>query len=131
MTLGTGGTNDTQRDFGVSYNISDAWAVQAGAQNTQLISTGVTTNGRVVGTVYTMGQNRFMANVNTLSNATNTANEVGLGYDYLLSKTTKVYFRSDRLTDANSVSFATAAGLSGNTGGKSFTKNAVGIRVDF
>jgi len=131
MTLGTGGTNDTQRDFGVSYNISDAWAVQAGAQNTQLNSTGVTTNGRVVGTVYTMGQNRLLANVNTLSNATNTANQVGLGYDYLLSKTTKVYFRSDRLTDANSVSFATSAGLIGNSGGKSFTKNAVGVRVDF
>jgi predicted porin len=68
------------------------------------------------------------------------ATETGLGYDYLLSKTTKVYFRSDRLTDSTAASYAGdvatsstgGATLVGATSGqRTFTKNAVGVRMDF
>jgi predicted porin len=139
------GVNDKQIDLGVSYNISDAFAVQAGSQNTQQnsASTPYTTTARTVGAVYTVGQNRFIANVTSLANTKNgmtNATETGLGYDYLLSKTTKVYFRADRLTDSTAASYAGdvatsstgGATLVGATSGqRTFTKNAVGVRMDF
>ena len=136
-TQQTTGINDTQRDIGASYNVSDALYVTAGVQSTNLASAATPTQARAtsVGTVYTMGQNKFAATYTSLNNSTvgATATELGLGYDYLLSTTTKLYAHMSHLSD-NSTSgitaYVTPANLAG-TAGHSYTKSAFGVRMDF
>ena len=146
-TQQTNGNNDTQRDLGASYSLSDALSISGGVQITNLTATSskaaFSTSSKSVGAVYTVGQNRFIANFTTLSNSLanmNNATQTGLGYDYLLSKTTKVYFRSDRLSDSTGASFAADVSTSSTggatlvgatTGQRTFNKTAVGVRVDF
>ena len=135
-TQQTTGTNDTQRDLGVSYNLSDALYVAGGVQNTVLASATGTPNksAKSVGAVYTMGQNKFAATYTSLSNtavAAN-ANELGLGYDYMLSKTTKLYAHYAHLNDNLGASaFTASATLGGTNGTHNYTKSSFGIRMDF
>ena len=132
----TTGINDTQRDLGVSYNLSDALYVAGGVQNTVLASATGTPNksAKSVGAVYTMGQNKFAATYTSLSNtavAAN-ANELGLGYDYMLSKTTKLYAHYAHLSDNLGASaFTASATLAGTNGTHNYTKSSFGIRMDF
>ena len=77
------GINDTQRDLGVSYNLSDALSVQAGGQTTTLNSaaTPYTISTKSVGSVYTVGQNKFAATFTSLNNnaaGKSNASELGL-----------------------------------------------------
>ena len=141
-TQKTAGTNDTQRDLGISYNLSDALYVAAGVQNTVLASTTGTPNksAKSVGAVYTMGQNKFAATYTGLSNtygainsAAANATELGLGYDYLLSKTTKIYVHYAHLNDAQGASaFKASSNLTtADATNRNYTKSSVGIRMDF
>ena len=135
-TQQTTGTNDTQRDLGVSYNLSDALYVAGGVQNTVLANTTGTPNksAKSVGAIYTVGQNKFAATYTSLSNtavAAN-ANELGLGYDYMLSKTTKLYAHYAHLNDNLGASaFTASATLAGTNGTHNYTKSSFGIRMDF
>jgi len=135
-TQNTTGTNDTQRDLGVSYNLSDALYVAGGVQNTVLASATGTPNksAKSVGAVYTVGQNKFAATFTSLSNTAVAANatELGLGYDYLLSKTTKLYAHYAHLSDNLGASaFTASTNLAGTNGTHNYTKSAFGIRMDF
>jgi len=138
-TQNTTGINDTQRDIGAAYNLSDALSVQVGSQTTTLnsASTPYTVSTKSVGTVYTMGQNKFAATFTGLSNnaaGKSNASELGLGYDYLLSKTTKLYAHYAHLNDNTSASFAADAGtyLAGTTSAiRTYTKSAFGVQVNF
>ena len=135
-TQNTAGTNDTQRDLGVSYNLSDALYVAGGVQNTVLASATGTPNksAKSVGAVYTVGQNKFAATFTGLSNTAVAANatELGLGYDYLLSKTTKLYAHYAHLNDNLGASaFTASATLAGTNGTHNYTKSSFGIRMDF
>ena len=140
-TQQTTGINDTQRDLGVSYNLSDALSVQAGTQTTAINSATTTApytvSTKSVGSVYTVGQNKFAATFTSLSNnlaGKSNASELGLGYDYLLSKTTKLYARYAHLNDNTAASFTADAGTylaNTTTGIRTYTKSAFGIRMDF
>jgi len=138
-TQQTSGTNDTQRDLGVSYNLSDALSVQAGTQVTNFNSaaTPFTTNSKSVASVYTVGQNKFAATFTGFSNnlaGKSNASELGLGYDYLLSKTTKLYAHYAHLSDNTAASFAGDAGtyLANTTSGqRTYTKSSFGVQIGF
>jgi predicted porin len=138
-TQTTGGINDTQRDIGAAYNLSDALSVQVGSQTTALNSatTAYTVSTKSVGSVYTMGQNKFAATFTSLANnlaGKSNASELGLGYDYMLSKTTKLYAHYAHLSDNTAASFTADAGtyLANTTANiRTYTKSAFGIRMDF
>ena len=140
-TQQTTGINDTQRDLGVSYNLSDALSVQAGTQTTAINSATTTApytvSTKSVGSVYTVGQNKFAATFTSLGNnlaGKSNASELGLGYDYLLSKTTKLYARYAHLNDNTAASFTADAGTSlanTTTGIRTYTKSAFGINMAF
>ena len=140
-TQNTTGVNDTQRDIGAAYNLSDALSVQVGTQSTTLNSatTPYTISTKSVGSVYTVGQNKFAATFTSLSNNSagmSNASELSLGYDYLLSKTTKLYARYAHLNDNTAASFAAAADASAylpnaTSGIRTYTKSAFGIQVAF
>jgi len=133
-TQNTTNTNDTQRDLGVSYNLSDALYVSGGVQNTVLAS-GSSKSAKSVGAVYTMGQNKFAATFTSLSNTAVAANatELGLGYDYLLSKTTKLYAHYAHLNDNLGASAFTASTTLGTAvnGTHNYTKSSFGVQVNF
>jgi predicted porin len=141
-TQNTDGVNDTQRDLGVSYALSDALSVQTGVQNTTLADKTGTPNksAKSIAAVYTMGQNKFAATYTGLSNtygainsASANATELGLGYDYLLSKTTKLYVHYAHLNDAQGASAFKASGnlSAADSTNRNYTKSAVGIQVAF
>jgi predicted porin len=135
-TQNTSGVNDTQRDLGVSYALSDALSVAAGQQNTNLNNTSgaPSKSAKSVSGIYTMGQNLFAVTYTSLTNTAvaNTATELGLGYDYNLSKTTKLYARTSHLSDAGGASaFTASSNLVGTNGTHSYTKSAFGVQVNF
>ena len=138
-TQNTSGINDTQRDIGAAYNLSDALSVQVGSQSTTLNSatTPHTVSTKSVGSVYTVGQNKFAATFTSLGNnaaGKSNASELGLGYDYMLSKTTKLYAHYAHLNDNTAASFASDAGLylANTTAGiRTYTKSAFGIQMAF
>jgi len=99
-----------------------------------------------VGATYVMGVNTFMANYARLgSNAGATsgqsANLLGLGYEYALSKTVALTARYERTADfTSSVNGAAAGALAANTalgyaagtaGSADRTRMGVGLRVGF
>jgi predicted porin len=95
------------------------------------------TMGNVVLSGMTGNNNNKYAYTSSTANANTAAAKTkmtSIGADYLLSKSSSVYFRNESITDdANLLGGYTSAAFvtaSGNTGGKR-TRTAVGLRVNF
>ena len=140
-------TKTKLNSLGVSYTIGAAKLGYLNQTNKGDTTTSVDMAVNLFSVTYTMGNvvlsamtgnnNNKYAYTSATANASTAAAKskmTSFGADYLLSKTSSVYFRNESISDdANLLGGYTAAAFttaSGNTGGKR-TRTAVGLRVNF
>ncbi len=82
-----GGAKDKMWDIGARYNLGVA--TLTGGYSNGVSQTGVKQKGALIGAIIPAGPGNVKVGLARSSN--NTSNKFGLGYDYLLSKRTKVY----------------------------------------
>lgn len=125
-----GTTQSTVNTLGANYNFGTAKLLGLRQTNKTDTNSVNTTFTSVSGT-YTLGNTVLLAQTGGLKN-NNTglkSNLLGLGADYLLSKTTALYFRHESIKDNAGV--VAVSGFTAAAGNVTRTRTALGVRIGF
>lgn len=140
--LNVGGAKDTINNIVANYTFG-AFTVYGMMQGSKVSSATAATSDRSAlnfGGKYVMGANTFMLTTGRVSenleghaNKGKSSKNLGLGYEYALSKTTALTARYQRMSDELGYQVTTAGGglLTGTQTGNDVSRMGVGLRVAF
>jgi predicted porin len=136
--LNVGASKDTITNIVANYTFG-AFTVYGAMQGSNVTSAVATTSDRsalTFGGKYVMGANTFMLtsgrvseNLEGHANKGKSSKNLGLGYEYALSKTTSMTARYQRMSD--DLGFVATAPLGGTQSGNDVSRMGVGLRVAF
>jgi len=113
-TLITGGTTSTQNLLGASYAINNALKLHAGFGNFSSADNANKGKSTDFGATYAMGNFVFMGHIAKVDDQSTTNADrklTGLGVDYNLSKTARLYVRYDDINYASNLAAFTGSAL--------------------
>jgi len=125
-----GTTQSTVNTLGANYSFGAAKLFGLRQTNKTDTSSTNTTHMTLSGT-YTMGNTVLMAQTGSMKNNNNglKSSLLGLGADYMLSKTTALYARHESIKDDAGV--VSVAGFTAAAGNVTRTRTALGVRIGF
>ena len=132
VQVGTGTTKDTVSTLGANYTMGDIKVFLLNQTNKNDAATARNNKTTTISATYTMGATTLGVQTGGTKAVDGTKSKfTGIGADYALSKTTALYFRSEKNDNkANTVNAAlTPASISGT--GTNFDRQALGLRVAF
>jgi len=132
VQVGTGTTKDTVSTLGANYTMGNIKVFLLNQTNKNDAATARNNKTTTISATYTMGATTLGVQTGGTKAVDGTKSKfTGIGADYALSKTTALYFRSEKNDNkANTVNAAlTPASISGT--GTNFDRQALGLRVAF
>ena len=121
----TGGLTSTQNLLGATYTVMPTLKLHAGLGNFSSSDNASKGKSQSLGATYTMGNIDFMAMLAKVDDTSSTNIDrkmTGLGVNYNLSKTARIYFRADDINYSSNVAATT---------GSAVKRTAVGISKSF